>query len=82
MSPTHQSAHIRNASITANGILVKHSVANKSPAILGFPSPQLANDVKFQPYEAQHVATSEQLAQAALQVELLVRAVAEVPHSK
>ena len=71
-------ADINAAAVKAHILLANHSVANIAPAILGAPVPELVHDYKFQPSEAEHVRSGEKLAQAALQTEYLVCAVARV----
>ena len=56
-------------------MLASHSRSHLTPAILGFPSKVLVEDAKFHPTISQHIASGELLAQAALQVELVVCAV-------
>ena len=67
---------------SAHTMLAKHNESNEAPAILGWPSPELVSDIKSQQAELFHVLSGEMLAQASLQTEILVCAVANVPHSK
>lgn len=77
----HKKAHMRRAMCQAHQMLSQHSMTNSAPAILGAPMQELVSDYKFQPYEEHHIHSGEVLAQAALQTELLVCAVAGVRHT-
>ena len=57
-------------------MLETHAIETGGPAILGSPQKCLAEDLKFANVE--HVKSGEKLAQAALQIELLICEVAGV----
>ena len=71
---------IKHAMYSAHVMLASHSESNRAPAILGTPSLGLVSDIKFQQAELCHILSGEMLAQASLQAEILVCAVANVPH--
>jgi hypothetical protein len=74
-----QNSFFRSAAYRAHHMLASHSRSNFAPAILGFPTNVLVQDSKFLPNISQHVMTGELLAQAALQLELVVCSVLGLP---
>ena len=63
-------------------MLTSHALSTNRPAALGAPCAELAADEKFNQQLDKHIAVGEQLAQTALQTELLVCAVCDVPPDK
>ena len=82
MSHSTQVCLIRANAYIAHQMLVKHSLENCGPAILGTPHPGLVSDYKFQNDLKTHVLVGEVMAQAALQAELTICSVAGVPFMK
>ena len=80
MSSALQSLHMRIACFDAHKKLYDHSVSSGGPAILGCPDPDLVVDYKFAPNLVEHVVCGEFLAQAALQIEMLICNVSGLKH--
>ena len=79
----HESLRIsfsRSAAYRAHHMLADQLVSSSSPAILGIPSEVLVGDFKFQENASLHVHAGERMAQAALQIELLVCADLKLPY--
>ena len=82
MTLMHQNSCIAMATCKAHGMLSRHALQHRCAAILGKPLPQLDRDYKFDATKELHIQAGEVLAQAALQIEILVFHVAQVPHAK
>ena len=70
------------ATLKASDMLTRHALQHRCSAILGKPFAQLEHDYKFADAKHLHIHAGEVLAQASLQIELLVCHVVQVPPAK